>query len=363
LAQDGDTILDLKDEVKAAGLGNAANTASIGVRVASLTQNNIPQDVPGSGNVKITTNSAASISGNDKGISTFYSELVPYSSGYKDFDLGASVTGGAYGIHAGSTGTGYIKIKTSSGADISGTDTNGIGIYTTAVNGANTLDIASAVTGGAAGTGILAKSSGTGAININIAAGGTVSGGTYALDIQSKNGNVTVTNAGTVSGSVRGTRESGGTANFTFINNGFVDLGAGESITGFDSVTSGDADVVTGTGNFGNVVMNNGSILRPGDRSLPPVNGVPQVGTMNVSSLDMRAGSKLEIRADASGVSDKVNSTGAAQINGASLYVLASPNAETAWQVSKTYEILTASSVTGTFVVTDNLAFLDPTVT
>ncbi len=103
LAQDGDTILDLGDEVQALGQGDTANTASIGVKVTSLTQNNILQYIAGAGNVKITTNSAASISGNDVGISTLYMGEItlspgtsPYSSGYKDFDLGS---GPVKGIH------------------------------------------------------------------------------------------------------------------------------------------------------------------------------------------------------------------------------------------------------------------------
>ena len=183
-------------------------------------------------------------------------------------------------------------------------------------------------------------------------------------------GNATLTNRSTISGNVvalksftEGSTTYSGTGLATLNNYGVVSLLSPQAITGFSAVNNKSGGLLTGTGSFGAVTAESGSFIKPGNRSLADVGGVPQTGVMNMTSLAMQSGSTLEIRADGSGdnVNDNIVVAGAATLStGAILSVLATPIAEALWKVDRSYRVITAQSRTGEFEVKTDLAFLDP---
>ena len=172
-----------------------------------------------------------------------------------------------------------------------------------------------------------------------------------------------VNNAGTIAGGVSGRRYGAGT--ITLNNSGTVKLLGSQSVSSTVATVNKSGGVLTGTGSFfGAVTAEAGSFIRPGDRSLAAVNGVPVMGTLTTGNLTLSPGATVEIRGDASGVSDKVAVTGNAVLGGATLKMLASPTASTAWSTGKTYTVLNATgAVAGTFALATDLAFLTPTAT
>ena len=262
---------------------------------------------------------------------------------------------GTTGISATNTGSGTISIATGAGGTVA--STGGVGISTSSANGATTIDVGADVTGTIYG--ISSDASGGGTTSISIGSGSTVTGGSRAIYAKTKDGNVTVANAGSVRGAIEGALYSGGTGTFTFNNTGTFTLLGSESNTGF-AINNQSGGVLTGTGSFGAVNAASGSFIRPGDRTLPPVNGVPVMGTLKISGLTLTPGALVEVRADYAGASDKVEVSGAAALGGATLRVLATPQTSAAWDGGKkTYTVLTAGTLTGTFAtVTTDYAYL-----
>ena len=247
-----------------------------------------------------------------------------------DTGLANSVTSDLDGISAKTTGTGTITIKTAAGGSI--TARNGNAINTIAVNGATT---------------------------VTIGAGSTVTGTTNAIQTTTTNGNVTVNNAGTVNGSLKTVLSSGGTGTFTFNNAGTFSLGSYQTNFGF-TINNQSGGVLTGIGFFGVVNAASGSTILAGDRAIAVTSGTSEQRTLNATSLTLAAGAIVDVRADYSGVSDKVAVTGAAALNGATLSIKASPKVDATWADKKTFTVLTASSITGTFadVIQTDYAFL-----
>jgi uncharacterized protein with beta-barrel porin domain len=333
-AENGATTIDAGADVTGANYGIYANT--LGTGAITITTGN---------GVKVTGTGSAAISATSVG-------------GTIDIGGGTGISGavsGATGISANTVADGAVNVKTAEGGTVVGTGGNGIS--TSAGDGATTIQVGANVTG--TNYGISSDSSGSGATSITIDSGASVSGAIAALYARTNIGNVTVDNNGSINGSVVGERYDDGTGTFTLNNSGVVNLASGQSITGFDDFVNKSLGVITGSGNFGSVVSEDGSFIRPGDRSLSAINGVPQMGTMTLESLDMQSGATLEVRAHASGVNDKVSVTNLASLAG-TLNIVGSPSDGSDWPFKMRYTVLTADELTGEFdEVSDDLAFMD----
>ncbi|MCX6051066.1 MAG: autotransporter domain-containing protein [Campylobacterales bacterium] len=122
--------------------------------------------------------------------------------------------------------------------------------------------------------------------------------------------------------------------------------------TSSSSFTVNSGATLSGNGTVGSTTVANGGSLAP-----------TAISTLSVAgNLIMDAGSTLKVNAYADGTNPKVSATGTATINGGNVNVIAN-NAGT-WNNSTVYTVVSATGgVTGTFAsVTDNLAFLDPTL-
>ncbi len=356
----GGTVTSTGGEGIFTSAGNGTTTINLGANVSGgLGQSAVYAYSTGAANIALTTASGVTVSGGGFGIRA--------ESGTGNIDLGGTtglggaVSGTDAGILASTSGTGTINIKTASGGTVSGT--SGIGIETYTVNGATTIDVGANVTGD---TGIRTDSAGgasTGTTSITIRTGATVTGATRAILAKTGNANVTINNAGTVNGDIRSAKYSTGTGTFTFNHSGTFTLLGSQTNTGF-ALNNLSGGVLTGTGSFGAVNAASGSIIRPGDRTLAAVGGVPVMGTLNATSLTLASGAIVEVRADYSGVNDKVAVTGAAALGGATLKVLATPQTDATWgTTSKSFTVLTAGSITGAFAsaVQTDYAFLTAT--
>jgi uncharacterized protein with beta-barrel porin domain len=271
----------------------------------------------------------------------------------------AGAVSGTQGIVVATTGTGTIAVRTAAGGTVTGTA--GAGIRTTAVSGATNIVVGANVSGTTDGIRTLA---GSGNTTITINPGVSVTGGTNVLHLSTGSGNVVVNNASTIAGNVVGVRDGSGA--ITLSNTGVIRLADTHAISPSVTVVNRSGGVLTGTGNFGTVIAESGSFVRPGNRGLPAIGGVPQVGTMRTNGITFRSGSTLEVRAHASANdhNDFVLSLGPAVIEaGAKLNVLASPSDQAAWSTARTYTVLQATSRTGQFDVATDLAFLSPVAT
>jgi uncharacterized protein with beta-barrel porin domain len=157
---------------------------------------------------------------------------------------------------------------------------------------------------------------------------------------------------------VSGNWTLGGTSSFV---NG-VGWDVGGTLTNNGTLTTqvfsiGNGSTIAGMGTYIGIVSNNGTIS-PGD------NGGASIGTLTINGAyyqDSNSATYL-VNANATGQSDKiVVLNGNAQLGGSSVQINA---ASGTYHVATSYVILSAAGgVTGTFgSVTDNLAFLDPTL-
>jgi outer membrane autotransporter protein len=117
----------------------------------------------------------------------------------------------------------------------------------------------------------------------------------------------------------------------------------------------------------GNVILNNGGILggsgsvgglASSGGTIAPGNSI---GTLTVNGNFSQSGGTYVVEANAQGQSDRVNVSGTATINGATVQVVAAPGN---YGTSTTYTILNAAGgVTGTYAgVSSNFAFLTPSL-
>ncbi|MDO9404161.1 MAG: autotransporter domain-containing protein [Polaromonas sp.] len=146
-------------------------------------------------------------------------------------------------------------------------------------------------------------------------------------------------------GEVLYTGDGSGFTGTTIVRNGIL------SVNGFlgGNTTINSGTTLRGTGTIGNTVMLAGSTVAPGN----------SIGTLTVAgNYDFALGSTYEVETDAAGNSDRIDVSGTATLNGATVSVLSSPGS---YSMSTTYTILTSGNRVGTFnnTVSSDLAFLD----
>ncbi|WP_303849479.1 autotransporter domain-containing protein [Seleniivibrio woodruffii] len=111
---------------------------------------------------------------------------------------------------------------------------------------------------------------------------------------------------------------------------------------------------LSGSGNYGAIVVDSGGVLAPGN----------SIGTMNVTDVTFSSGSTFEVEIDPDGTNDKVNATGSVTINSGSTINIIPENGTSDgsdYNPYTKYTIISAEGgVSGTFdTVTDGFAFLD----
>ena len=163
------------------------------------------------------------------------------------------------------------------------------------------------------------------------------------------------TYAGNMSGTGSMTLQGGGVLAMTGTNTytGSTSVNASTLIVNggvAGNVTLANNGILGGTGSIGTLVINN-STIAPGN----------SIGTLTVNGSFSQTGGTYVVEANAAGQSDRVNVSGTATLNGASVQVVAAPGN---YGTSTTYTILNATGgVSGTYTgVSSNFAFLTPTL-
>jgi fibronectin-binding autotransporter adhesin len=283
------------------------------------------------------------------------------------------VSGRTIGIDAATIGTGRITVATDRDLEVSG---ERIGISTKAVDAATSISVGGVVSGR---TGIAATAAGSGSISIDVSENATIRGtqaairaavgtgsagitierraslvGNALLDLETQGGAISVRNAAHLAGNIRGTASGFGTIDL--LNAGTIALRSSQEVSAV-RVTNEAGGILAGTGRFDAVTARSGSMILPGSGA------GPTTGTLRFARLSLEPGAIVSVRAAASGASDSITVDGPAELGGATLYVQARPAAVEAWESGKSYRVLTASSVGGTFEAETDLAFLMPVLT
>jgi len=157
-----------------------------------------------------------------------------------------------------------------------------------------------------------------------------------------------------------------GTGGLTKQGLGQLTLTGNNSYTGGTTVTGGilavngslassvtlDNGILGGSGSIGGLVAN-GGIVAPGN----------SIGTLTVNgNVAQNAGNIYQVEVNAAGQGDRINASGTATLNGATVQVIAAPGN---YGASTTYTILNATGgVSGAYSgVSSNFAFLTPSLT
>jgi subtilase-type serine protease len=286
-------------------------------------------------------------------------------------------TGGTFTNNAGGTITGKTVITggtvtnnfvvTEADVSVAAAFVNNTGATAGAITNSGTVTNAGTVaslqnnagtftnnTGGTV-TGTTAVSGGTVVNNATLANVDVGNAGSFTNNSGAVTG--TVTNAGTASndGTVAALVNSGGVFSNTGTISGAATVSGGSLVN--DGTIAGTVDIyggglLSGSGVVGGLFVNAGGILAPG----------PGIATLAVNGdLTFRAGSTYQLEIDASGFADRVNVSGAVDIQGGTLTVR---GAYGEYDLATNYTILSAASITGSFEnVTSNFAFLSPELT
>jgi len=237
-------------------------------------------------------------------------------SGANTYSGGTTLNGGTLSLSGGSAiaDAGAVIVNTGATLHVASAQTVG------SVNGVGNITLDDILT--------------TGGANTDDTIGGVISG-TGSLT-KSGDGILTLSGANTYSGA-------------TTINSGTLDITGDTSSSAF-SIASGAT--LSGSGTVGSTTVASGGILAPSSTATLSMNG----------DLVMDAGSTLKVNTYANGSNSKVSATGTATISGGSVNVVADGGGT--WNDSTVYTVLSATGgVSGTFAsVTDNLAFLDPSL-
>ena len=242
---------------------------------------------------------------------------------------GNNTFGGALNVLEGSltlignTGLGNAELSVGSGASVS-------------VGGLNNLD-------GLSGSGALTLASGS-ALQVGEGGASSVYDGSINGDgrlVKAGNGKQVLNGNSTVGDGTRvlvGSLIVGGATGSTASLASDIDVAQGAMLGGHGTV-------------IGDINLASGATLNPGN----------SIGTLKVNGdLSFNSGSTLIIEANPDGRSDRAIITGAVALNGANLSVLADTGN---WASNTQYNIIQASSLTGTFgSINSNLAFLMPLV-
>ncbi|QKH37508.1 autotransporter-associated beta strand repeat-containing protein [Achromobacter pestifer] len=159
----------------------------------------------------------------------------------------------------------------------------------------------------------------------------------------------------TGSGRLTLTGDSSAFAGNTLLNAGALALHAGAALGGNLTVASGAS--LSGSGAIGSTTLASGSVIAPG--STGPSGHA--YGTLTINGdLTFLAGSSYQVHADpASNASDRIAVSGTASLAGGVLHV----GPEAGFDAAKTYTILMANAVNGTFnTVSSNYAYLNPSL-
>lgn len=208
--------------------------------------------------------------------------------------------------------------------------------------------------GGGTVTGTSAVSGGSVVNNAVLADVDVGSGGTFTNNSGSTAGVVKNAGAGSNDGTIASLAVSDGLFSNTGTINGTATVTGGALVN--DGVVVGSVDVfdgglLSGTGVIGGLAVNAGGVFSPGP-------GI-QTATLD-GDVTFRSRSTYRVEVDTTGLSDRLDASGAISIEGGTLEILA---ASGTYAPTTDYTILTGGSVTGAFDdVISNFAFLLPSL-
>lgn len=347
-----------------AALGTGALTAASGTSLDSNKTVNLANDVLLNGALTVVGSHdltlAGDVTGNGSLTKTGAATLV--LSGANDYTGGTTISAGTLVASAQSLGSGAIVNNAALELNQTGSGTlaqaiSGSGSLTKSGTGTLTLagnNTSTGTTTISAGTLVASAGSlGSGAIvnnaqlQLNQAVNGTLAQAISGSGSLSKTG----------AGALTLTGNSSSFAGTTLVDAGSLLLSSTGKLGGDLTVASGATLAGTGTlGSTGSLTtVKSGATLAAGDAA-------NAYGTLRVlGDLTLESGSSLHVQANPdSAESSLVKVAGAATLSGSVLHVGTELNAQTDFQVGKTYTILTASQINGVFdAATSNFAYLE----
>jgi len=326
----------------AAGLGSGAIVNNAALELNQVTDATLAQAIGGTGSLTKTGAGSLTLAGANTSTGSTTINAGKLIASVANLGSGAIANNAALELNQASDATLAQAI-------------GGSGSLTKTGAGSLTLAGASTSTGGTtinAGKLIASVANlGSGAITNNAAL--ELNQASDATLAQAISGTGSLTKTG--SGRLTLTGDSSAFAGNTLLNAGALALHAGAALGGNLTVASGAS--LSGSGAIGSTTLASGSIIAPG--STGPSSHA--YGTLTINGdLTFLAGSSYQVHADpASNASDRIAVSGTASLAGGVLHV----GPEAGFDAAKTYTILTANAVNGTFnTVSSNYAYLNPSL-